>query len=102
MKRLFITKRGEKRLAANREYLEENFYPEYGRRLEDMFLQTIKLLPDDPELGREAFPELDRPELRKILCEHYDYWIYYRIKKSTIDILSIRHTLMNIDSPSKL
>jgi len=102
MKRLFITKRGEKRLAANREYLEENFYPEYGRRLEDMFLQTIKLLPNNPELGHEAFPELDRPELRKILCEHYDYWIFYRIKKSTIDILSIRHTLMNTDSPSKL
>lgn len=102
MKRIFITKRGQKRLACNREYLEETFYPEYGRHFEDMVLTTIKLLPNNPEMGREAFPELERPELRKILCAHYDFWIYYRIKKTAIDILSVRHVLMNIDSPHKL
>ena len=36
---------------------------------------------------------VDRPE---------DYWLYYRVGKVGIDILSIRHTLMNIDSPCKL
>ncbi len=29
--RLVITKRGQKRIASSREYLEDNFYPEYGR-----------------------------------------------------------------------
>ena len=28
--RLVITKRGQKRIASSREYLEDNFYPEYG------------------------------------------------------------------------
>ena len=37
------------------------------------------MLPADPQLGREAFPELDRPE-----------------------ILSVRHTLMNIRTPKQL
>lgn len=102
MKKLFITKRGQKRLDASREYLEVNFYLEYGRRFEDMVIKTIRRLPDNAELGHEAFPALKRPELRKILCDHFDYWIFYRVKKSIIEILSIRHTLMNIDSPRKL
>ena len=28
--RLVITKRGQKRIASSREYLEDNFYPEYA------------------------------------------------------------------------
>ena len=100
--RLVITKRAQNRIASNREYLESNFYPEYGRWFEDKVLQTIRRLPDNPEIGREAFPEIERPEIRKILCDHYNYWIYYRLKKHVIEILSVRHTLMNIRSPRSL
>ena len=100
--RLVITKRGQKRIASNREYLECNFYLEYGRWFEDKVLETIRRLPENPQLGCEAFPEVNRPEIRKILCDHYTYWIYYRVKKTTIEILSVRHCLMRIDSPRKL
>ena len=100
--RLVITKRGQKRIASNREYLEDNFYPEYGRRFEDKIVESIKRLPDNPELGREAFPEINRPEIRKLLCDHYSYWIYYRIKRTAIEILSVRHGLMRIDTPRSL
>ena len=100
--RLVITKRGQNRIASNREYLENNFYPEYGRWFEDKVLQTIRRLPDNPEMGREAFPEIGRPEIRKILCDHYNYWIYYRVQKRVIEILSVRHTLMNIRTPKQL
>ena len=100
--RLVITKRGQKRIASNRKYLEDNFYLETGRRFEDNVLETIRQLPANPQLGREAFPELDRPEIRKILCDHYNYWIYYRAQKRVIEILSVRHTLMNIRSPKQL
>ena len=100
--RLVITKRGQKRIASNREYLEDNFYPEYGRWFEDHVLQTIRRLPDNPELGREAFPVIGRPEIRKILCDHYHYWIFYRVKKHMIEILSVRHCLMRIDTPHQL
>ena len=100
--RLVITKRGQKRIASNRKYLEDNFYLETGRRFEDNVLETIRQLPANPQLGREAFPELDRPEIRKILCNHYNYWIYYRVQKRVIEILSVRHTLMNIRTPKQL
>ena len=100
--KLVITKRGQKRIASNRKYLEDNFYLETGRRFEDNVLETIRQLPANPQLGREAFPELDRPEIRKILCDHYNYWIYYRVQKRVIEILSVRHTLMNIRSPKQL
>ena len=76
--KLVITKRGQKRIASNRKYLEDNFYLETGRRFEDNVLETVRQLPANPQLGREAFPELDRPE-----------------------ILSVRHTLMNIRSPKQ-
>ena len=100
--KLVITKRGQKRIASNRKYLEDNFYLETGRRFEDNVLETIRQLPANPQLGREAFPELDRPEIRKILCDHYNYWIYYRVQKRVIEILSVRHTLMNIRTPKQL
>jgi plasmid stabilization system protein ParE len=100
--RLVITKRGQKRIASNRKYLEDNFYLETGRRFEDNVLETVRQLPANPQLGREAFPELDRPEIRKILCNHYNYWIYYRVQKRVIEILSVRHTLMNIRTPKQL
>ena len=100
--RVVITKRGQKRIASNREYLEKSFYPDYGRWFEDKVLETMRLLPANPQLGREAFPELERPELRKILCRDYSYWIYYRVQKRKIEILSVRHTLMNIRTPRQL
>ena len=100
--RLVITKRGQKRIASNRKYLEDNFYLETGRRFEDNVLETVRQLPANPQLGREAFPELERPEIRKILCDHYNYWIYYRVQKRVIEILSVRHTLMNIRTPKQL
>ena len=100
--KLVITKRGQKRIASNRKYLEDNFYLETGRRFEDNVLETVRQLPANPQLGREAFPELDRPEIRKILCDHYNYWIYYRVQKRVIEILSVRHTLMNIRTPKQL
>ena len=100
--RIVITKRGQNRITSNREYLESNFYPEYGRAFEDKVLQTIRRLPDNPEIGREAFPEIERPEIRKILCDHYSYWIYYRVKKHAIEILSVRHSLMRINTPRQL
>ena len=58
--KLVLTKRGQKRIASNRKYLEDNFYLETGRRFEDNVLETIRQLPANPQLGREAFPELDR------------------------------------------
>ncbi len=100
--KLTITKRGQKRIASNREYLEANFYPEFGRRFEDKVLQTFRRISDNPEIGREAFPSLKRPEILKILCDSYNYWIYYRLNKRTVEILSVRHCLMKIESPQQL
>ena len=100
--KVVLTKRAQKRIESNRLYLENEFYPEYGRNFEDKVLETIRLLPDQPDLEHETFPELNRPELQKLLCKHCSYWIFYLHKKSRCEILPIRHTLINIDTPRQL
>ena len=100
--RLLWTNRGLKRLQSAFDYIADNFYLDYAIRFDSDARNVAASLPDNPELGREAFPELDRPEIRKILCDHYNYWIYYRVQKRVIEILSVRHTLMNIRTPKQL
>ena len=100
--KLLWTKRGLKRLQSAFDYIADNFYLDYAIQFDNDARNVALMFPANPQLGREAFPELDRPEIRKFLCDHYNYWIYYRVQKSVIEILSVRHTLMNIRSPKQL
>ena len=50
----------------------------------------------------EAFPRMKRPQYRKILCKNRSWWIYYRIMKDRIEILSVKHALQNVLSPRNL
>ncbi len=100
--RLLWTKRGLKRLQSAFDYIADNFYLDYAIRFDSDARNVAASLPANPQLGREALPELDRPEIRKILCDHNNYWIYYRVQKRMIEILSVRHTLMNIRTPKQL
>ncbi len=100
--RLLWTKRGLKRLQSAFDYIADNFYLDYAIQFDSDARNVALMLPANPQLGREAFPELERPEIRKILCNHYNYWIYYRVQKRVIEILSVRHTLMNIRTPKQL
>ena len=100
--KLVWTKRGVKRLQSAFDYIADNFYLDYAIRFDRDARNAVLRLSDNPEMGREAFPEIERPEIRKILCDHYNYWIYYRAQKRVIEILSVRHTLMNIRTPKQL
>ena len=73
--RLLWTKRGLKRLQSAFDYIADNFYLDYAIQFDTDARNVALMLPANPQLGREAFPELDRPEIRKILCNHYNYWI---------------------------
>ena len=95
--RLLWTKRGLKRLQSAFDYIADNFYLDYAIQFDTDARNVALMLPANPQLGREAFPELDRPEIRKILCNHYN-----RVQKRVIEILSVRHTLMNIRMPKQL
>jgi plasmid stabilization system protein ParE len=50
--------------------------------------EKVDLLKLSPEMGREV-PEISRKEIREILFGNYR--IIYRIEKSKISILTIRH-----------
>ena len=100
--KLVWTKRGLKRLQSAFDHIADNFYLDYAIQFDGDARSAAAQLSDNPQLGREAFPELNRPEIRKILCHHYSYWIYYRVQKRVIEILSVRHTLMNIRTPEQL
>ena len=100
--RLVITKRGQKRIASNREYLEDNFYPEYAVAFSKDVLSSVELIPGNPEIGLEAFPNQNLPKCRKLLCKNRNWWIFYRIKRDRIEIISIKHILQNVRAPHNL
>ena len=65
--RLLWTKRGLKRLQSAFDYIADNFYLDYAIRFDSDARNVAASLPANPQLGREAFPELDRPEIRNSL-----------------------------------
>ena len=64
--KLLWTKRGLKRLQSAFDYIADNFYLDYAIQFDSDARNVALMLPANPQLGREAFPELDRPEIRKI------------------------------------
>ena len=60
-----------------------------------------RAFPPTRNLAARRFPNSTAPK-SAILCDHYNYWIYYRVQKRMIEILSVRHTLMNIRTPKQL
>ncbi len=93
------TPRGRKRFFAISNYIATEFYSDYADAWEEDVATTVEPLAVHPELGTIAFPFLKRPELRRILLANRNYWVYYRIAKNAIDILSIKHILQNVRTP---
>ena len=96
------TPRGRKRFFAISNYIATEFYTDYADAWEEDVATTVEPLAVHPELGTIAFPFLKRPELRRILLANRNYWVYYRIAKDAIDILSIKHILQNVRTPRNL
>lgn len=96
------TPRGRKRFTAISNYIASEFYPDYADAWEEDVAATVEPLARHPQLGTVAFPSLKRPDIRRILLANRNYWVYYRISKTAIDILSIRHARMNIVSTRSL
>ena len=52
------------------DYIASNFYSEYADAFDTDVLATAELLIDNAMLGVEAYPDANRPDLRKILCHN--------------------------------
>ncbi len=96
------TKRATQRLRDAARYIAVNFYPAYAVAFSHDVIGTADSLPANPEIGVEAFPRMKRPRYRKILCKNRKWWVYYRIMKDRIEILSVKHALQNVRSPLDL
>ena len=96
------TRRARLRFAFCSDYLAENFGSEVAADWEEAVFTTVSALIDSPRAGIEAFPGVGRNDLRKVLVDGRRYWIYFRLRQSTIEILSIRHTLMAPPRPTSL
>ncbi len=96
------TPRGRKRFTSISNFIAQEFYPDYADAWEEDVAATVEPLSRNPRLGVEAFPDLDRPELRRLLLANKSYWVYYRISKTAIDILSIKHRLQRVPSHRSL
>ena len=96
------TKRATQRLRDAARYIAVHFYPAYSVAFSNDVIGTADFLPANPRIGVEAFPRMKRPQYRKILCKNRSWWIYYRILKDRIEILSVKHALQNVRSPRDL
>ena len=98
----YWTKRAKIRLRNAFLYIATNFIPEYAVAFENDVLSTTETIPQNPEIGIEAFKDMKRPQYRKILCKNRNWWVYYRIRKNCIEVLSVKHSLQNVKSPRSL
>ena len=96
------TRRASKRLASASGYIAQNFYPAYATAFRDDVITTVKLACNNPHIGQIAFKNLDRPEIKKLLCKNRKWWVYYRVKKDYIEVLSVKHVLQNVKSQLNL
>ena len=90
------TKRAKSRLRDAFLYIATNFYPEYAVAFENDVFSTTEAIPQNPKIGTEAFPNMKRPQYRKILCKNRTWWVYYRIKKDCIEVQSVKHILQQV------
>ncbi len=90
------TKRASYRLASTSGYIAKNFYPDYATAFRDDVVTTVRGVCRNPRIGIEAFPDIRRQEIRKILCKNRNWWVYYRIKQDCIEVLSVKHILQHV------
>ena len=96
------TMRAKTRLRDAFLYIATNFYPGYAVAFENDVFATTETIPQNPEIGVEAFSSMKRPQYRKILCKNRNWWVYYRVRKDCIEVLSVKHILQNVKSPRSL
>lgn len=100
--KLVWTKRSMDRLCDLCRYIALHSYADYARTLRSDVIATAKRAAQSPNSHPEAFPEIGRPEIRKVLCASHRHYIYYRIGVDRIEIMSVMHTLQEAQSPSDL
>ena len=99
---LHWTKRAMTRLRNAVKYIAVNFYPEYAIAFRSDAIETANSIPANPYMGEEAFPLMKRPDIRKVLCRNKKWWVFYKITKERVYIISVKHTLQRIDTFSDL
>ena len=99
---LHWTKRAMTRLRNAVKYIAVNFYPEYAIAFRSDAIETANSIPANPHMGEEAFPLMKRPDIRKVLCRNKKWWVFYKITKERVYIISVKHTLQRIDTFSDL
>lgn len=96
------TPRAEKRLIDAMAYIAINFYPDYAVAFRNDVVETANSIPANPEIGHEAFPGQGFTNRRKVLCRSRHWWVFYRIMRDHIDIISVKHVLQQVNSPRQL
>ena len=96
------TKRAATRLRNAVKYIAVNFYPEYAIAFRNDAIETANDIPANPQMGEEAFPLMKRPNIRKTLCRNKKWWVFYKITKERIYIISVKHVLQKADTLSDL
>ena len=100
--KLVWSERSKERIRDLCRYIARHFYADYARTLRSDVIATAKRAAQDPEAYPEAFPEIERPEIRKILCASHRHYVYYQILSDRIEVMSVMHTLQEVKSLADL
>ena len=93
--KIIWTKEALERLIEIEDYISKDS-PERAARFVDKIVDHAELLSNNPQLGRMA-PETANSIIRELIFKKYR--IVYRLKKDTIEILTVfeGHMLLRID-----
>lgn len=79
-------------------YLAEKASPEIARRWHAEVMETVHRVEELPDLGRLR-RDLKPPEVRSLVLHRYPrYLLFYRWSEDTIEVLRIKHGMMNLPS----
>ena len=77
-------------------YLAEKAAPETARRWHAEVIATVRRVEELPDLGRPRH-DLKPPDIRSLVLRRYPrYVLFYRWHENTIEILRIKHGMMDL------
>ena len=77
-------------------YLAKKASPEVARRWHEEVMATVRRVEEIPDLGRLR-RDLKPPDIRNLVLRRYPrYLLFYRCSEDTIEVLRIKHGMMNL------
>jgi len=87
---LFVSRRAAREIERAVEWWEGNRPAAAGAVHQDL-QATLKLLLLQPDIGARV-NQASSPDVRRLHLDRIRYWIYYRVRRNRLEVLSVWHS----------